>query len=262
MDAELERLARAAASGEHEAVRRHETALLRAGRRDEVEARYWAKFVCPTPWEELRTVDPRELLCSRCGRVELASALSTRQPLGPRVLERLRTGIGVAIDGSLPVLGSSIDALMAAGTFDGGPAPPSARVHLAEYLEELSPAQHYLPEFLAAHPAVTAALRGARVEVVPFGFFGSGGEPDDVRRWWPHLLELLSRRVEAGCRAVVLLEGPFRLIDEPGIRNLDLPDLAGWLVVGTGGARFLGPDGEEVDDIEAHVLEWCRWLEG
>lgn len=61
MDAELERLAREAASGDRQALARHAAALLRAGRREQVEAFYWAAVLCPGQATEGEA-------CARCAR--------------------------------------------------------------------------------------------------------------------------------------------------------------------------------------------------
>lgn len=71
MDERLENLARLArgAPDDAEAAGRYDRALLRAGQRDAVRARYRFKFLCPARWEELRDGDhPEVRRCDRCSR--------------------------------------------------------------------------------------------------------------------------------------------------------------------------------------------------
>ncbi len=72
MDEDVEELERALRQdpGDREAAARLKAALLRAGRRDELAARYRLGFVCDVRWDDMRQLNPggRARRCDRCSR--------------------------------------------------------------------------------------------------------------------------------------------------------------------------------------------------
>jgi hypothetical protein len=107
MDADLSELRRQrdADPGDADAARRYEAALLRAGRRDELERLYAFEFRCDQDWNAMQpTAEPGARDCAKCRKT--VHSVSTREELERRV----REGACVSFDpGQVDALAFLID---------------------------------------------------------------------------------------------------------------------------------------------------------